>query len=447
MNGGLRRETLALTAAIAVAAVAACGDPVSGDAADDAEVRMAPPVGEGAQRQWPQWRGPTRQGLVQGDSYRDRWDDDLADLVWKVAVPGEGHSSPIIWEDRIFLTTSHDFGERVSVLCFSREDGELLWETFVPSEADPERIHNANTFASSTPVTDGERVYAYFGNHGIVAVDFQGEVVWHESLGQIAPHHGHGGSPLLYDDKLIMYQDHGGSTGSFVAAWDRETGEQLWRTSRSEGLGWGSPIVVRLPQRDELITSSHDHVRVYNPDTGELLWYAEGMEVEVIPTPVVGAGLVINASASWRERKPTLAIRPGGEGDVTRSHVVWSEDRHSPFLASPVIVDGLFYMIDDQAAILSCYDAATGELLYREQFNDEWRPRVAQVNLPVSMVAVNDRIFATAQDGRTWVFRAGPDYELLHVNQLPDSVMASPALLDGRWYWRTSEHLLVIDAE
>jgi outer membrane protein assembly factor BamB len=410
-------------------------------------VRMAPLPGDGAERYWPQWRGPTRQGLAKGSGYPDRWSDE-ENVRWRVAVPGQGHSSPIVWGGKLFLTTGYNGDEdRRSVLCFRRSDGKLLWETDVPHEAEGGRIHRANTYASGTPATDGERVYAYFGNHGLMAVDFDGKVVWHDPMGEMpVVHHGPGGSPILYEEMVILFQESVVDNGSFLAAWDRKTGELRWRIPRSENFGWGTPIVIRLPSRDELIVSSQDKLRAYNPGNGELLWECEGNPTEVVPTPVVGHGLIFASSGSWSRHKPTLAVRPGGSGNVTGTHLVWQVEHHSPFISSPVLYQGLLYMVDDQSGHLSVFEPETGELVYREQFTEGMFPRVGRVDIYASLVAVDGKVFIMAEDGRTFVIKAGREFELLHVNRLSGPVYASPALLDGEWYWRTTSELIRIAA-
>ncbi len=428
------------------------------------EVKMLAPVGNRAARQWPQWRGPSRQGVVEPGGYTDRWSDE-ENVVWRVEVPGRGHSSPIVWDDRIFLTTAYDqfldepieqilsqSGDRVfldereqvrSVLCFRRSDGELLWETFVPYVAAPEEGWPKSSYASSTPVTDGQRVYAYFGNHGLLAVDFDGNVVWHNDLGEISNvARGTACSPLLHEDRVIVFQDHGGPGGSFIAALDRETGDELWRTERTARVGWSSPIAVRVPTedgyRDEIVTSSQFQVQAYAPGTGELLWWCHGLTDEVVPSPVAGEGMIF---ASSGRQGPTLAIRPGGTGDVTDSHLVWQEMRGSPFVPSALLYQGYLYTLNDMIRVLSCYDAATGEMMYRERLRGE----VAGHGISSSPIGVDGKVFITTDDGQTLVVRAGPEFELLHVNQLGTHVFASPALLDGRWYFRTYEHLVCIE--
>ncbi len=435
-------------------------------AAESVVVEGVGPVGEGAAEQWSQWRGPSRQGIVTESGFPDRWSDE-ENVLWRTEVPGRGHSSPIVWGDRIFLTTAYDQfldepvedilaqqGDRVflddeenvrSVLCFDRRDGTLLWETFVPYRTTPELGWPKSSYASSTPTTDGERVYAYFGNHGLLAVDFGGNVVWHQDLGDLHRlSRGTACSPLLYRDRVIVFQDHQGPEGSFIAAFDRETGQQLWRTERSARVGWSSPIAIRVSTengtRDEIITSSQHQVQAYDPETGAELWSCKGLTDEVIPSPVVGEGMVF---ASSGRQGPTLAIRPGGSGDVTGTRLVWDELRGSPFVPSPLYYEGYLYTLNDMLRVLACYDAASGELMYRVRLPGE----ATGHGISASPVGVDGKVFITADDGSTTVVRAGPEQEILHVNQFGEHVFASPALLDGRWYVRTYSHLLCIGEE
>ncbi len=447
---------------VAAVLVAGCAQNES-VAADPVRAQMAPPVGEGAHQQWPQFRGPSRQGKVAGEGYPDRWSDE-ENVLWKVEVPGRGHSSPIVWDDRIFLTTAYDQfvdtpieqilaqqGDRVflddqenvrSILCFRRSDGELLWETFVPVPAEPEEGWPKSSYASSTPTTDGERVYAYFGNHGLLAVDLDGNIVWHEDLGEIRRvARGTSCSPLLYEDRVILFQDHGGPGGSFIAAFDRETGEPLWRTPREARVGWSSPIAIRVETaegvRDEIITSSQYQVQAYDPETGEELWSCQGLTNEVVPSPIVGLDMIFACSG---RQGPTLAIRPGGSGEVRDTHLVWDEQRGSPFVPSPLLYQGYLYTLNDMLRVLTCHDAETGEQMYRVRLAGT----LTQHGISSSPVAVDGKVFITTDDGVTSVIQAGPEFELLHVNEVSSYVFASPALLDGRWYLRTYDHLMCI---
>ncbi len=383
--------------------------------------------------------------MVDGTGYTDTW-SATTNVRWKTPVPGAGHSSPIVWGDRIFLTTSRDDGRRLSVLSFRRSDGTLLWETDAP-DGRVERHHGKNTPASATPTTDGERVYASFGSRGLAAVDFDGNMVWHRDLGRIDNYHGPAGSPLLYRDTVIIYQDQGASLGSggvskrtaegsFVIALDTRTGETRWRTERSARVGWGTPIAISVGDHDELIVSSQRQVQSYYPTTGEELWRCEGNLFEVIPTPVAGHGLVFCTSG---RAGPTLAIRPGGRGDVTETHVAWKTTRGSPFVPSPVLYGDYLYTLNDMSSIITCLNARTGEAVWQERLG---RPR--REGISASPVIVDEKLFVTNDDGLTFVMKTGPAFELLHTNDIGERTLASPALVDGVWYIRTVNELIAI---
>ena len=394
-------------------------------------VHIVRPGGDG-ERYWPRWRGPSGQGVVEEGGYPDRW-SDTTNVLWRTRVPGRGHSSPIVWGDRIFLTTARERGRQVSVLGFRRSDGELLWEADAP-DGRAERHHQKNSPASATATTDGERVYASFGSRGMVAVDLDGNLAWDRDLGRIENYHGPAGSPVLYRDSVIIYQDQNGD--AFVTALDSRTGETRWRTGRAASVGWGTPVVISVGDHDELIVSSQRLVQAYNPTTGDELWRCEGMLREVIPTPAVGHGLVFCASG---RAGPTLAIRPGGRGDVTDSHVEWRTTRGSPFVPSPIVYGDYLYQINDMSGIVTCLNARTGETVWQERLG---RPR--REGISASPIIVDDKLFVTNDDGQTFVLRTGPDFELLHVNDIGAPTLASPALVDGIWYIRTADELLAI---
>lgn len=399
------------------------------------EVRLIPVDGEGA-KYWPRWRGPSGQGLVPGGAYTDTW-SPTSRVQWKVPVPGRGNSSPIVWGDRVFLTTARDNGRRLSMLAFSRADGKVLWETFLPQEG-VEQVHPKNGYASATPVTDGQRVFASFGRHGLAAFDFSGRLVWHRRFGVIDNYHGPAGSPVLYKDRIFLYQDQNPTTNqtAFVAAFDKATGRTLWQTPRMESVGWGTPVVIDAGARDELVVSGQRRVASYDPDTGRELWTVRGMTFEVIPTPVVAHGLVF---ASSGRAGPTFAIRPGGSGDVTRTHVAWSTPKGSPFVPSGIVVDDLLYLVNDMQSILTVYEAPTGTLVYQGRLGAAQRE-----GFSASPVAVNGKVFFTNDEGRTFVVQAGREFKLLHTNELGGRTLASPALVDGTWYWRTDAALMAV---
>jgi len=390
------------------------------------------PVEAEAARYWTRWRGPSGQGLVAAGNYTDTW-SKTQNVKWRAPVPGTGHSSPIVWRDHLFLTTSRDGGQKLSMLAFSRSAGKLLWDTPVPTTG-VERKYWKNSHASATPTTDGTRVYASFGTHGVAAFDFTGKLVWHQKIGDISNYHGSAGSPVLYKNRLFLYQDHSG--GSFVAAFDTATGKVVWKSSREESVGWGTPIVISTGSRDELVVSSEGKVYAYDPDTGAELWTVRGNTREVIPTPVVGHGLVFCSSG---RAGPTLAIRPGGSGDVTASHVSWTSPRGSPFVPSPLVHGDYLYTINDMQSILTVADAKTGKTIYQDRLGE---PRTE--GFSSSPIAVGDKLFFTNDQGQTFVVQAGPTFKLLRINEMGAQVLATPALVDGIWYWRTDTELIAI---
>jgi outer membrane protein assembly factor BamB len=396
-----------------------------------ADVRMIEATGE-ARKYWSQWRGPSGQGIVESKGYPDTW-SDTENVRWKTAVPGRGHSSPIVWKDRIFLTTAHD-GTRRALLCFDRNDGKLLWEAAAPPPETVERLFRKNSYATATPATDGERIYALFGNGGIAAFDFNGKQVWHYSFGATSNYHGPGGSPLLYKDRVIFYQDQ--RSDSFIAALNAKTGKVMWKTARQEAVGWGTPAAIRAGARDEIVVNGQYAVRAYDPDTGKELWSAKGPTMEVTPTPAVGHGLVFCSSG---RAGPTLAIRPGGTGDVTESHIVWQTPRGSPFIPSPLVHGDLIYLINDMAAIATCLEAKTG--------NTVWQGRLGEAKregFSASPLAVEGKIYFTNDDGETFVLAAGREFKILRINRLNEQTLATPALVNGTWYFRTATQLIAV---
>lgn len=417
--------------ALAITFVAGTSPPrMEGQGSDG--VMMIPADGEGA-AYWPRWRGPSGQGLVAGDDdYTDTW-SDTENVIWRTPVPGSGNSSPIVWDERIFLTTAYDGGRRLSLLAFDRASGEPLWESFAP-EGRVEYVHQKNGHASATPTTDGKRIYVSFGERGLAAFDMDGAMVWHQDLGHLDNYWGTAGSPLLYEDRIIVYQDT--SSNSFVAAFDKENGEEIWLTRRNASVGWGSPIAIRVNGRDEIIVHSQQRVTAYDPESGNELWFCDGSTFEVIPTPVVGYGMLFCSSG---RAGPTLAIRPGGEGDVTDTHLVWTSPRGSPFVPSPVLYDDQLYIVNDMNAIVTSFSATSGDTQFQGRLGVARRE-----GFSASPVALDGKVFFTNDNGETFVLRAGPEFEILHVNELGERVLASPALVGGRWYMRTETSLLAI---
>ncbi len=432
------RFILSATLLTAACAPAATPEPALEASAPSARQTAAPDAvsmvaleGEGASY-WPRWRGPSGQGIASDTGYPDRW-SATDNVVWRTPIEGRGNSSPIVWEDRIFLTAGRSSGRELYVLAYSRADGSLLWETDV-APGNPERVHQKNGPASATPTTDGERVYVSMGSRGLVALDLDGNILWHTEVGRIDNYHGPAGSPLLHGDRLFIYQDQ--QPAGFVAAYDTATGDEVWRTAREATVGWGTPVLIRAGGREELVVSSSRTVNSYDPATGAELWRCEGNNFEVIPTPVVEAGLVFCTSG---RAGPTLAIRPGGSGNVTDTHVAWTTARGSPFVPSPLAIDGRLYTINDMASIVTAFRAATGEVLWQGRLG-----RAVREGFSASPIYVDGKVFFTNDDGTTFVLRAGDEFDLLHTNDIGARTLASPALVDGYWYMRTEDALIAV---
>ena len=423
------RKLATLAAGVVLALGVAPPDEVAGQGPT---VQMVADEGEGA-RYWPRWRGPSGQGLVTGTGYPDTW-SSTENVLWRTPLPGRGNSSPVIWGDRIFVTTAYDAGQRMSVLAYRRSDGEPLWETFAPEGARGPRHHAKNGYASATPSTDGARVYVSLGSRGLLALDMEGTILWHQDLGRIDNYHGAAGSPLLYGDRLILHQDHSG--GAFIAAFDASTGREIWRTRREASVGWSTPIAVRVGDHDEIIVNGQRSVNAYDPETGAELWSCDGATFEVVPTPVVGYGMVFCSSG---RAGPTLAIRPGGQGNVTATHLEWESPRGSPFVPSPILYRERLYMVNDMQSIATSLDVVTGERVWQGRLGVARRE-----GFSASPVAFDGKVFFTNDEGETFVVRAGDEFELMHVNALDEPVRASPALVDGRWYFRTANGLVAI---
>lgn len=382
----------------------------------------------GAERHWPRFRGPSGQGDADQTTLPTVWDKDGRNILWRTNVPGVGNSSPIIWDDHLFLTSADAKGAERFVHCFSRETGALRWSRRAPTRP-PEPIWPKNGYASSTPVTDGERVIAFLGTCGLVCYDFDGKLQWHHDV-TIKTTHGSGSSPLLYKNLVILVQDQN-QTSSIFLALDKTTGKKVWEGNRARGTTWTTPTIVRVGDHDELIVAGNETVRGYEPASGKELWSLKGPTQEVVPAVVVGKELVYSASG---RNGPTLALRPGGSGDVTSTHLVWRAVRGGPHVPSPAYVRGRLYTASD-TGILSCHDAVTGKLIFQERINDRFA---------ASPIVAGDLLYFSSETGITYVLRAGESLDVIARNDLGAPILASPAVVDGRIYIRTEKELVCI---
>lgn len=387
---------------------------------------------------WPRWRGPAGNAVSSNASPPVEWSRQH-NVCWKVRVPGEGCSSPVVWDRRVFVTSALDGGLKRVVHCMDLETGRTLWTGTIDDE-NPEITSALTGHAASTPATDGRRLVAFFGNAGVVCFDLDGRQLWHRDFGEFETELGLASSPIIYRKRAILLCDHDGDRfgtfDSFLIALDLGTGETCWKTERP-GLfrSWSTPILVSAGNEShELIVNAQDELRAYNPDTGAPLWSVRGMTGWVTPSPVFGKGLIF--AASGRDG-PTMAVRPGGRGDATGSHVVWKHDRGGPYVCSPLAA-GRFLYVHDEQGVLACFEAATGALHYRRRLGGKFFG---------SGAVANGKLYLTNEAGTTFVVKLGEAYELLAKNSLGDECLASPAICSDRILLRTRQRLYCIGVD
>jgi outer membrane protein assembly factor BamB len=386
----------------------------------------------GAELQWPRFRGPSGQGQTNEKSLPTIWDKDGRNIVWRTKVTGFGNSSPVVWGEQIFLTSSDAKGTERYLHCFDRSTGSMRWSKQVPPRPSEPAVRDKNGYASSTPVTDGERVIAFLGTCGLVCYDFGGNLLWQYDAFKIKTGHGPGSSPVLYKNLVILAQDQNQADSIFIAL-DKRTGKLVWEAKRPKAMTWTTPIIVHVGGRDELIVAGGETVRGYDPATGKELWVLRGPTQEVIPAVVVGKDLLYSASG---RNGPTLGLRPGGNGDVTDTHLIWRAVRGGPHVPTPALVNGRLYTAND-TGIISCLDAATGKLIYLDRVDDRFS---------ASPVVVGDLLFFPAESGITYIVRASDSLDIVAQNDLGAPILASPAVVDGRLLLRTAEELVCIGA-
>jgi outer membrane protein assembly factor BamB len=418
--------------------------------------------------QWPQWRGPLATGAAPRGNPPTEWAEDK-NVRWKVALSGDGHSTPIVWGDRVFLTTAIAYGDAVPVdehdaghhdedpgahdnvpslrrqqfvvLAVDRRDGAIVWQRTVRDERPHESTHQTGTWASNSALTDGERVYAFFGSRGLYALDFDGKVLWERDFGDMRTYHGHGegSSPALHGDTLVVNWDHQGD--SFIAALDKRTGAERWRTARDEITSWSTPLVVVYGGKTQVVVSATKRVRGYDLATGAELWQVAGLSRNVVASPVAADGLVIaGASYDW---EALLAVRlDAARGDVTGTDAVaWTRDRDAPYVPSPVLDGGALCFMKHNQGFLTCLAAKTGEPL----FGPRRLPGV--YNVFASPVAAAGRIYVLDRTGTAVVVQRDAPYEVMARNRLDDVFSASPAIAGDELFLRGQRHLYCLAEE
>jgi hypothetical protein len=382
---------------------------------------------------WPGWRGPRGDGTCVEQGVPTNWDP--AGAIWKTELPGKGHASPIVWGNRVFTVTGMTAAKQRVLLCIDRTDGNVLWQQTVV-QGPLEKLHKENSYASGTPVTDGERVFVCFrvGDDIIVAAHdaVTGRQLWRERPGTHTGEWGFSNEPVLFRDKVIIDGDSKGE--SFLIALSRDDGKTLWRNNRTnKGISYSAPLIRELAGRIQLIQCGDRCVAAFDPDTGEQLWTVDGPSQEFVATPVYSenAGLVF-VSSSW-PKQILLAIRPDGRGNVTNTHIAWSDAKGAPYVPSMIVAEDLLMSVNTSGTAF-CYEAATGNVLWQEKLGRHH----------ASPVLAGGLVFFINDDGQVNVVKPGRQFERIATYELGEPCYASPAISNGQVFLRGFEHLFCI---
>jgi outer membrane protein assembly factor BamB len=376
---------------------------------------------------WPQFRGPTGQGHSDERGLPLTW-SETKNVRWKVPIPGRGWSSPVVQGDRIWLTTATEEGRSLRAISVDRNTGAILQNVEVFRLKSAKQTNPKNSFASPTPVVEGDRIYLHFGAYGTACITRSGEIVWKTQLEYDNGQHGTGGSPVLYEDLLIVSCD--GNEVQFVVALDKLTGKVRWKKMREGYQAYTTPLIVPLPAGDQVISPGAFRAIAYEPRSGKEIWqvrYGEGFSN--VPRPVYGHGLVFICTGF--QQPSLLAVRPDGRGDVTKSKVVWRLDRGVSLTPSPLLVGDELYMITDNG-IATCVDAKTGQEL--------WRARLGGSH-SASPIYADGKIYFLSEDGESVVIAPGRELKHLATNQLDGPTLASMAVAGGSLFIRSQTHL------
>lgn len=423
--------------------------------------------GSRSEKEWPSWRGPLDTGAAPHGDPPLEW-SEKKNIRWKIEIPGMGHATPIVWDDKIFVLTAVETDEVVesakkqpeepprsgrrgmrrprkptkvyefAILAVSRKDGKIVWRKNVAREVPHEGMHRDGSMASNSPITDGEYIYAFFGSRGIHCFDMNGKLKWKKDLGDksMSNSFGEGNSPALHGKTLVINWDHEGE--SFIVALDKTTGKEIWRNERDERTSWASPLVVEHEGKAQVITSATNRVRSYGLDDGKLIWECGGMTRNCVPCPVSAHGLVYVMSGFRGAALLAISLDKASK-DITGSDaVVWSHDKNTPYVPSPLLCSGKLYFLQSNSGILTCFDTETGKPLYTRQTLEGIKGVYA------SPVAAQGRVYLTGRNGVVQVIKLGPEYEVLATNSLDDSFSASPAIKEKELYLRGHKFLYCI---
>jgi outer membrane protein assembly factor BamB len=381
---------------------------------------------------WPHWRGPRGDGSSNERDIPTKW-SDTENVHWKVAVPGGGHSSPIVVGDKVFLTTALEKEQKRLLICFDRRDGKQIWDTVVLS-APLEGKHQLNSYASATPASDGERVFVSFLEKPkieLVCYDLAGKELWRKSPGEFRSVHGFCSSPVIYKDLVILNCDQ--DADAWIVAYDRKTGEERWRTDRpNKTRSYCTPLIAELAGKTQMVLSGSKSVASYDPDTGKQIWVMDGPTEQFVASIVHTQGLLFVTGGF--PQLHVLGVDPSGSGNVTKTHIHWRDHRGVSYVPSPIAHDQWFFIVSD-GGVGSCYEAKTGKILWKERLGRHHS---------ASAVCAGGNVYFVDEDGTTHVLKAGATYEVISENPLGENAYASPAISRGQIFIRTSQHLWCI---
>mgnify|MGYP002629754654 CR=1 FL=1 len=408
---------------------------------------------------WAQWRGPHMTGVSSTATPPTEWSESK-NVKWKVEIPGRGSASPVVWGDRLFLLTAVPAGgpaeaqheprgglpqrgvHQYKVLAINRHTGKTIWERVAREEEPHEAAHQDNgTWASSSAITDGTSVFAYFESRGLYAYDMGGTLLWQSDFGdkRMRNQFGEGSTPVLHGNHLVVVWDH--ITGpSFIVALDKRTGKELWRSSRDEMDTWATPLVVEHAGRAQVVVNAMNRVRSYDLETGKIVWEGPGTTMNVIPSPVFGHGMVFIMSGFRGNNLKAISLADA-KGDISTTNAIkWELDRDTPYVPSPLLYGNILYFLKTNNGLLSAYDAVSGKPHYQVQ------RLTATPEVFASPVGADGRVYIPGRDGVTLVIKHGTTFEILAENTLDDGFDASPALVGGDLYMRGFRYLYCISA-
>ncbi len=409
---------------------------------------------------WPEWRGLYNSGAAPSGNTPIEF-GETKNVKWKIEIPGKGHATPIIWGNQIILQTavptdkkgtkSDDGGSAMApnqtdlihkfmVISVDKTSGKMNWQTVVDEEMPEERTHELGSWASNSPVTDGENIYAFFGSRGLYCLDFQGKIIWKRNFGQmdIVASFGEGSSPAIYKDKIFIQWDHQGQ--SYLFAVNKKDGTDAWKDERDEITAWATPLVLDVNGKGQVITSATNKVRSYDAETGEILWECTGMTRNVIPSPMYADGILFLMSG-FRGNAIMAIDLAKAKGDITgTASILWEYNQDAPYTPSPVLMDGKLYFLKGNNGIMTCLNAKDGKVLYSNQKVD------GITNIFSSPTGSGDKIYI-AGTGVVDVVKAGAEFSLLAKNTLDDTFEASPVIVGNSLFLRGSKYLYCISEE